>query len=68
MKRDVIKTGPIPVVTEGKVKAILRGGTFHRIQVLVDPSVAQIEHGGLSYRVTRQKDSEGRVICTWFRE
>ena len=24
-----------------------------------------IEHGGLNYKVTRQKDAMGRVICTW---
>jgi hypothetical protein len=51
----------------GKLKAILRGGTFHRVQVLVDPESSYIEHCGLSYKVTQQKDSSGRVICLWAR-
>ena len=56
-----------PEIPIGKVKAILRGGTFHRIQVLVDPESNYIEHCGLSYRITRQKDTSGRIICLWSR-
>ena len=51
----------------GKVKAILRGGTFHRIQVLIDPDASYVEHCGLNYTVTQQKDPSGRVICLWSR-
>ncbi len=68
MKRDVNKFRTTSVLPEGKVKAVLRGGTFHRVQVLLEPGSSQIEHCGLFYTVTRQKDSEGRVICTWARE
>jgi hypothetical protein len=67
MKRDTNKTRNTSVVPEGKVKAILRGGTFHRVQVLVEPGSSHIEHCGLFYSVTRQKDGEGRIICTWSR-
>ena len=49
----------------GKVKAILRGGTFHRVQILVDPQSTYIEHCGLSYKVTTQKDKQGRLLCCW---
>jgi hypothetical protein len=51
----------------GKLKAILRGGTFHRLQILVDPDSSYVEHCGLNYRVTQQKDLQGRVICLWAR-
>jgi hypothetical protein len=51
----------------GKVKAILRGGTFNRVQVLVDPEASHLEHCGLSYTVTQQKDASGRIICLWTR-
>ncbi|MEI9999474.1 MAG: hypothetical protein WDO13_10060 [Verrucomicrobiota bacterium] len=49
----------------GQVKAILRGGTFHRVQVLLPAGQNYIEHCGLQYKVTRQKDAMGRIICTW---
>jgi hypothetical protein len=51
----------------GQSKAILRGGTFHRVQVLLQVGQTYIEHCGLNYRVTRQKDAMGRIICTWSR-
>jgi hypothetical protein len=54
-------------VPKGKMKAILRGGTFHRVQVLVDPESSYVEHCGLNYKVTQQKDTSGRVICLWAR-
>jgi hypothetical protein len=50
---------------KGQAKAILRGGTFHRVQVLLLQGQAYVEHCGLNYKVTRQKDSMGRIICTW---
>lgn len=56
-----------PEIPVGKVKAILRGGTFHRVQVLVDPEATYVEHCGLSYKVTHQKDAHGRTICLWSR-
>ena len=52
-------------LSSGQNKAILRGGTFHRVQVLVQEGQSYIEHGGLNYKVTRQKDPMGRIICTW---
>ncbi len=52
----------------GMTKAILRGGTFHRVQVLVTPNSAYVEHGGLNYKVTKQRDNMGRVICVWSRD
>ncbi len=56
----------MPVVpSSGHAKAILRGGTFHRVQVLLLEGQTYIEHGGLNYRVTRQKDAMGCIICTW---
>jgi hypothetical protein len=67
MKRDTSKSRGTSALPEGKVKAVLRGGTFHRVQVLLEPGLNQIEHCGLFYTVTRQKDGEGRVICTWSR-
>jgi len=54
-------------IPTGKIKAILRGGTFHRVQILVNPDASFIEHCGLNYRVTHQKDTHGRVICLWDR-
>jgi hypothetical protein len=56
-----------PEVPVGKVKAILRGGTFHRVQVLIDPESSYVEHCGLNYKVTQQKDTSGRIICLWSR-
>ena len=53
------------VASNGHTKAILRGGTFHRVQVLLQEGQAYIEHCGLLYKVTRQKDAMGRIICTW---
>jgi hypothetical protein len=37
------------------------------VQVLVHAGQTYIEHCGLNYRVTRQKDAMGRIICTWSR-
>ena len=56
---------PPPELPNGKAKAILRGGTFHRVQVLLLQGQTNIEHCGLNYKVTRQKDAMGRIICTW---
>jgi hypothetical protein len=53
------------VLSGGHAKAILRGGTFHRVQVLLQEGQTYIEHCGLNYKVTRQKDAMGRIICTW---
>jgi len=53
--------------SNAKAKAILRGGTFHRVQVLLQEGQSYVQHGGLNYKVTRQKDAEGRIICTWSR-
>jgi hypothetical protein len=53
------------IVSDGHAKAILRGGTFHRVQVLVEVGQSYIEHCGLNYKVTHQKDSDGRIICVW---
>lgn len=63
MKRQSTKS--ITTLPNGQSKAILRGGTFHRVQVLLQPGQAYIEHCGLNYKVTRQKDAQGRIICTW---
>jgi hypothetical protein len=60
--KKVISRAEIPA---GKVKAILKGGTFNRIQVLLDPRSTTIEHCGLNYKVTHQKDAKGRVVCLW---
>jgi hypothetical protein len=60
----------LPSSTElpnGQAKAILRGGTFHRVQILVPAGQTYIEHCGLNYKVTRQKDAQGRIICTWMK-
>jgi hypothetical protein len=54
-------------LSNGLAKAILRGGTFHRVQVLLQQGQTYVEHCGLNYKVTRQKDAMGRVICTWSR-
>ncbi len=62
MKKPLHKLSAIPT---GQYKAILRGGTFHRVQVLLQEGQAYIEHCGLNYKVTRQKDAVGRIICTW---
>ena len=53
------------LLSNGNAKAILRGGTFHRVQVLLQEGQNYIEHCGLNYKVTRQKDAMGRIICTW---
>jgi hypothetical protein len=63
MKRTLHTSSAIP--SSGLAKAILRGGTFHRVQVLLQEGQAYIEHCGLNYKVTRQKDAMGRIICTW---
>lgn len=55
-------------IPNGQTKAILRGGTFHRVQVLVDLGQSYIEHCGLNYKVTPQKDANGRVICIWSKD
>ncbi len=61
-------TAKVPsLLPQGKAKAILRGGTFHRVQVLLEAGQSYIEHCGLSYKVTHQKDAQGRIICTWAR-
>ena len=58
---------PSSELPNGIAKAILRGGTFHRVQVLLQQGQTNVEHCGLNYKVTRQKDAMGRVICTWSR-
>jgi hypothetical protein len=63
MKKQLHRS--ISELSNGKAKAILRGGTFHRVQVLLQQGMTHIEHCGLNYRVTRQKDAMGRIICTW---
>jgi hypothetical protein len=65
MKKQLLRSSA--ETPNGKTKAILRGGTFHRVQVLLQSGQAYIEHGGLNYKVTRQKDGMGRTICTWSR-
>jgi len=55
-------------VSDEQTKAILRGGTFHRVQVLLEQGQSYIEHCGLNYKVTQQKDASGRTICIWSRE
>jgi hypothetical protein len=66
MTKDSTNTARVEI-SLAKTKAILRGGTFHRVQVLVNPDATYIEHCGLQYRVTHQKDTLGRVICLWER-
>jgi hypothetical protein len=63
MKKQIHKSST--ELPNGQAKAILRGGTFHRVQVLLQQGQTYIEHCGLNYKVTRQKDAMGRVICTW---
>ncbi len=66
MKRHPAAKSP-PEFPNGKAKAILRGGTFHQVQGLVQESQTYIEHCGLNYKITRQKDAKGRIICTWWK-
>lgn len=63
MKKQLFKSSM--ELPNGQAKAILRGGTFHRVQVLLQQGQSYIEHCGLNYKVTHQKDAMGRVICTW---
>ncbi len=63
--RKTLTTRVSTLVPQGKAKAILRGGTFHRVQVLLQEGQSYIEHCGLNYRVTHQKDAQGRIICIW---
>jgi hypothetical protein len=65
MKKQVHKSSS--ELLNGQSKAILRGGTFHRVQILLQQGQTYIEHCGLNYKVTRQKDAMGRIICTWSR-
>jgi hypothetical protein len=55
-------------IPNGQTKAILRGGTFHRVQVLLEQGQSHIEHCGLNYKVTPQKDANGRIICVWSKD
>jgi hypothetical protein len=48
-----------------QIKAVLRGGTFNRVQVLLQQGQEYLEHCGLNYKVTNQKDARGRIICIW---
>jgi hypothetical protein len=57
----------LTTIPNGQVKAVLRGGTFHRVKVILQQEQDYIEHCGLIYKVTKQKDSSGRIICTWSR-
>jgi hypothetical protein len=68
MKKNspVVKT--LRTIPRGQIKAVLRGGTFHRVSVLLEEGQDYIEHCGLDYKVTNQKDSKGRLICIWSRE
>jgi hypothetical protein len=67
MKSSLISNRPMHSMKEGHTKAILRGGTFHRVQVLVPQGQNYVEHCGLNYKVTHQKDEDGRLICVWAR-
>ena len=67
MKKQTKVIESLKVPPLGRAKAILRGGTFHRVQVLVQEGQSYIEHCGLNYKVTHQKDAHGRIICTWSR-
>ena len=58
----------LKTIPNGQTKAILRGGTFHRVQVLVEQGESYIEHCGLNYKVTPQKDANGRIICIWSKD
>lgn len=55
----------LKTIPNGQAKAILRGGTFHRVQVLLEHGQSYIQHCGLNYTVTRQIDAHGRIICIW---
>jgi hypothetical protein len=55
----------LKTIPNGQAKAILRGGTFHRVQVLLEQGQNYIQHCGLNYKVTRQIDADGRIICIW---
>jgi hypothetical protein len=57
----------LATIPNGQAKAVLRGGTFHRVQVLLQQGQDYIEHCGLNYKVTHQKDATGRIICIWSR-
>jgi hypothetical protein len=67
MKKQLSATKATAPQPGGRAKAILRGGTFHQVQVLIQEDQGYVEHCGLNYKVTRQKDAKGRVICTWWR-
>lgn len=67
MQKDSKKVKTLTTIPNGQAKAILRGGTFHRVQVLLQQGQSYIEHCGLNYNVTRQKDAAGRIICIWSR-
>jgi len=67
MKKHFKTVNPLTTLPSGHAKAILRGGTFHRVQVLLQQGQDDIEHCGLNYKVTRQKDANGRIICLWSR-
>ncbi len=61
----IVKT--LKTIPKGQAKAILRGGTFHRVQVLLEQGQNSIQHCGLNYKVTHQLDAVGRIICIWSR-
>lgn len=65
MKKNSKTVSTLTTQPNGQAKAILRGGTFHRVQVLLQQGQDYIEHCGLNYQVTRQKNNHGRIICTW---
>jgi hypothetical protein len=67
MKKQVAATSLPSQNSIDKAKAILRGGTFHQVQVLVQENQGYVEHCGLNYKITRQKDAKGRIICTWWK-
>jgi hypothetical protein len=67
MKKQLSATRVIPPHPSDRAKAILRGGTFHQVQVLIQENQGYVEHCGLNYKITRQKDAKGRVICTWWK-
>jgi hypothetical protein len=61
------RTMQITAPKQGHIKAILRGGTFNSVRILMPEGQAYVEHGGLNYKVTRQRNAQGLVICTWSR-